>query len=186
MSTLFVNKVQAATNIATTINANNGAAGITMDTGGRMSFKSPAIVMAGIASGENQSFNNSVVKVNFKSDTGNLFTQIDSASAFNDATSEFTAPVTGIYHIIASLYDQTASQTMNALLIYVGGSRKQNLTHNLINRTSTANESIFGGSGFMKLTAGQVMDIRAHATGTTTLESNPYHTYLQIFYAGSE
>ena len=38
----------------------------------------------------------------------------------------------------------------------------------------------------MKLAAGQVMDIRAHATGTCTLESNPYHTYLQIFYAGSE
>ena len=38
----------------------------------------------------------------------------------------------------------------------------------------------------MKMAAGQVMDIRAHATGTTTLDSNPYHTYLQIFYAGSE
>ena len=186
MSTLFVNKVQAASNQATTINANSGTAGITMDTGGRMSYKSPAIVMAGIASGENQSFNNSITKINFKSDTGNLFTQIDSASAFNDSTSEFTAPVTGIYHIIASLYDTTASHTMIALFVYVGGSRKHNLNHTIINRNSTANESIFGGSAFMKLTAGQVMDIRANATGTVTLESNPYHTYLQIFYAGSE
>ena len=185
MSTLFVNKVQAASNVATTMNAHGGAAGITMDTAGRMSYKSPAIVMAGIASGENQSFNTSVVKVNFKSDTGNLFTQIDSASVFNDSTSEFTAPVAGIYHIIVSLYDQTASQGMNGILIYVGGARKHNLTHSK-QFTSTANESIFGGSAFMKLAAGQVMDIRAHATGTTTLESNPYHTYLQIFYAGSE
>ena len=185
MSTLFVNKVQAATNVSTTINANNGTAGITMDTNGRMSFKNPAIVMAGIASGENQSFNTSVVKVNFKSDTGNLFTQIDSASAFNDSTSEFTAPVTGIYHIIVSLYDSTANQAMNAILIYVNGSRKHNLTSNR-HFTSTANESMHGGSAFMKMAAGQVMDIRAHATGTTTLDSNPYHTYLQIFYAGSE
>ena len=185
MSTLFVNKVQAASNTTTTINAHGGAVGLAMDTGGRMSFKSPAIVMAGIASGENQSFNTSVVKVNFKSDTGNLFTQIDSASVFNDSTSEFTAPVAGIYHIIVSLYDQTASQGMNGILIYVGGARKHNLTHSK-QFTSTANESIFGGSAFMKLAAGQVMDIRAHATGTTTLESNPYHTYLQIFYAGSE
>ena len=185
MSTLFVNIVQAASNQSTTINANNGTAGITMDTAGRMSFKNPAIVMAGIASGENQSFNTSVSKINFKSDTGNLFTQIDSASAFNDSTSEFTAPVTGIYHIIVSLYDSTASQGMNGILIYVGGARKHNLTHNK-QFNSTASESIFGGSAFMKLAAGQVMDIRAHATGTTTLESNPYHTYLQIFYAGSE
>ena len=74
---------------------------------------------------------------------------------------------------------------MNGILIYVGGARKHNLTHSK-QFTSTANESIFGGSAFMKLTAGQVMDIRAHATGTCTLDSNPYHTYLQIFYAGSE
>jgi uncharacterized protein (DUF39 family) len=74
---------------------------------------------------------------------------------------------------------------MNAILIYVGGARKHNLTSHR-HFTSTANESIHGGSAFMKLAAGNVMDIRAHATGTCTLDSNPYHTYLQIFYAGSE
>ena len=40
---------------------------------------------------------------------------------------------------------------MNGILIYVNGSRKHNVTHNK-QFNSTANESIFGGSAFMKLT----------------------------------
>ena len=185
MSTLFVNKVQAASNQSTTINANNGTAGITMDTAGRMSYKSPAIVMAGLNSGENQTINTSIVKINYKT-TGNLFSQINTNNVFDNSTSRFTAPVTGIYYVTASVYDTTANDSIQALFFYLNGSRIHNATQTLINRSSTSAESIFGGSGFVKMTASQYLEVHCNATGTVTLQSNPYHTYLQIFYAGSE
>ena len=185
MSTLFVNKVQAATNTATTINANSGTAGITMDTGGRMSFKSPAIVMAGLNSGENQTVNTSIVKINYKT-TGNLFSQINTNNVFDNTNSRFTAPVAGIYHVTASVYDGTASQSVQALFLYLNGSRIQNVTQTLINRSSTSAESMFGGSAFVKMAASQYLEVHCNATGTVTIDSNPYHTYLQIHYAGSE
>ena len=185
MSTLFVNKVQAASNTTTTINANGGTAGITMDTGGRTSYKSPAIVMAGINSGEDQSINTSIVKINYKT-TGNLYSQINTNNVFDNSTSRFTAPVAGIYHVSASVYDGTANNSIQGLFLYLNGSRIQNVTQTLINRSSTSAESMFGGSAFVKMAASQYLEAHCNATATVTLDSNPFHTYLQIFYAGSE
>ena len=185
MSTLFVNKVQAATNTTTTINANSGTAGITMDTGGRMSYKSPAIVMAGINSGEDQTINTSIVKINYKT-TGNLYSQINTNNVFDNSNSRFTAPVSGIYHVSASVYDGTASQSIQSIFLYLNGSRIHNVTQQLINRTSTSAESMYGGSAFVKMAASQYLEVHCNATGTVTLSSNPFHTWLQIHYAGSE
>ena len=185
MSTLFVNKVQAASNQATTINANNGTAGITMDTNGRMSFKSPAIVMAGLDSGQNQTINTSIVKINYKT-TGNLFSQINTNNVFDNTNNRFIAPVAGIYHVTVSVYDGTASQSIQAIFLYLNGSRIHNVTQQLINRTSTSAESMYGGSAFVKMAASQYLEVHCNATGTVTLSSNPFHTWLQIHYAGSE
>ena len=185
MSTVFVNKVQAASNQATTINSHGGTAGITMDTGGRMSFKSPAIVMAGLDSGQNQTINTSIVKINFKT-TGNLFSQINTNNVFDNTNNRFIAPVAGIYHVTVSVYDGTANNSIQGLFLYLNGSRIQNVTQTLINRSSTSAETMFGGSAFVKMAASQYLEAHCNATASVTLDSNPFHTYLQIFYAGSE
>jgi hypothetical protein len=131
--------------------------------------------MVGLASSQTSVGSNQVINYVYSGATS--FNPRNIGGHWDDSTHSFTAPVTGLYTFIASVYDLTASSGVRSISLEVNGTRRTSLTSvQNIDVSSTA-ETMAGGSIAYYLNANDVVKFRVYTSNTITIDANNYHTW---------
>jgi len=153
-----------------------GAGGVTE----RMRISSTGVVtkpfqplaMGGMA--ENQS----VAATTFTSiafNTSYGFNQANVGSCWNNSTSTFTAPATGVYLINAALFTSNVGQ----IAAFINGTR----TISMVSTTGTF-PTTWHGTIMIKLASGDALTLRGYGDASGVITQNTYHTWFGIYFLG--
>lgn len=130
------------------------------------------LAMGGMA--ENQS----VAATTFTSiafNTSYGFNQANVGSCWNNSTSTFTAPATGVYLINAALFTSNVGQ----IAAFINGTR----TISMVSTTGTF-PTTWHGTLIVKLTSGDALTLRGYGDASGVITQNTYHTWFGIYFLG--
>jgi len=122
--------------------------------------------------------NQSVAATTFTSiafNTSYGFNQANVGSCWNNSTSTFTAPATGVYLINAALFTSNVGQ----IAAFINGNR----TISMVSTTSTF-PTTWHGTIMIKLTSGDALTLRGYGDASGVITQNTYHTWFGIYLLG--
>lgn len=104
------------------------------------------------------------------------FYQANVGSSWNNGTSTFTAPATGVYLINAGLYTNNVGQ----IAAYVNGTR----TISMVSGVAVTGGVTWHGTMMIKLTSGDALTLRGYGDSSGTVYQNTYHSWFAIYFLG--
>lgn len=150
----------------------NGTEKMRISSSGIITQPSQPFVMGGLDGNQSVSLSTFTI-INFSTTTGGFY-YANVNNCWNNSTRTFTAPVTGVYVVNASILTNAVGQ----IALFVNGSRKHSIPSWYASSSVT-----WGGSAIIPLTAGDALTLQGYGNGGS-ITQNEYHSWFAIYLLG--